>query len=166
MICEHNEFCSAPLADIEQPPDAAPNTSLVESEGASSTGATASGPESAVTFVGGALGEQTEGKCTASVASSAEPVASSGLLTMETSQKQQLVPSAVTGWTPELATVLFRRLIGVLGDINQIGDPTLHLRVTEYLEKHIIGKLIEVSVLSLSIESTEYECTSTCTGTS
>lgn len=142
-------FCIDSHADIDQSvlnPGSVPNTSLFESEGVSSSGA-----ESVGTFAGGALlAEQIEGSSssTASGASNAEAVVASGLVPLAPSQLLA-APVAVTGWTPQLATVLFRRLIGVLGDINQISDAALHLRVIEYLEKHIISKLIEVRVSAL-----------------
>ncbi|XP_013400060.1 ral GTPase-activating protein subunit alpha-1-like isoform X2 [Lingula anatina] len=38
----------------------------------------------------------------------------------------------VTGWTPEAAVILWRRMLGALGDINQIKDPDIHASVFEY----------------------------------
>ncbi len=37
------------------------------------------------------------------------------------------------GWTPESAVVLWRRMLGSLGDINKIDDPENYAQVLEYL---------------------------------
>ncbi|KAJ8941367.1 hypothetical protein NQ314_010430 [Rhamnusium bicolor] len=42
---------------------------------------------------------------------------------------------AVRGWLPDVAVILWRRMLGALGDINQITDPKLHAQVLEYLVK-------------------------------
>ncbi|GAB6020527.1 hypothetical protein CHUAL_003210 [Chamberlinius hualienensis] len=38
-----------------------------------------------------------------------------------------------TGWLPDVAVALWRRMIGALGDINKIRDPAMHARVFSYL---------------------------------
>ncbi|XP_023240859.1 ral GTPase-activating protein subunit alpha-1-like isoform X3 [Centruroides sculpturatus] len=37
------------------------------------------------------------------------------------------------GWLPDVAVVLWRRMLGALGDINKIIDPVIHAQVMEYL---------------------------------
>ncbi|XP_006824859.1 ral GTPase-activating protein subunit alpha-1-like [Saccoglossus kowalevskii] len=37
------------------------------------------------------------------------------------------------GWLPDVAVVLWRRMLGILGDINEIKDPVIHAEVYEYL---------------------------------
>ncbi|XP_022909230.2 probable Rho GTPase-activating protein CG5521 isoform X1 [Onthophagus taurus] len=41
----------------------------------------------------------------------------------------------VRGWLPDVAVILWRRMLGSLGDVNQISDPKLHAQVFEYLVK-------------------------------
>ena len=36
------------------------------------------------------------------------------------------------GWTPDVAVVLWQRMLGALGDVNQIRDPAMHAHVYEY----------------------------------
>lgn len=40
---------------------------------------------------------------------------------------------SVTGWTPEVAVVLWQRMLGSLGNVNEIRDPVMHEHVYEYL---------------------------------
>uniref|UniRef100_V9IJQ7 Ral GTPase-activating protein subunit alpha-1 n=1 Tax=Apis cerana TaxID=7461 RepID=V9IJQ7_APICE len=39
----------------------------------------------------------------------------------------------VRGWLPDVAVVLWRRMLSALGDVNNIQDPTLHGQVMDYL---------------------------------
>lgn len=39
------------------------------------------------------------------------------------------------GWLPDVAVVLWRRMLGALGDVNAITEPKLHSQVFEYLIK-------------------------------
>lgn len=41
----------------------------------------------------------------------------------------------VRGWLPDVAVILWKRMLGALGDVNQIGNPKLHAQVFEYLVK-------------------------------
>lgn len=41
----------------------------------------------------------------------------------------------VRGWLPDVAVVLWKRMLGALGDVNQIQSPKLHAQVLEYLVK-------------------------------
>lgn len=39
----------------------------------------------------------------------------------------------LTGWHPDSAAVLWRRILGILGDVNNIQSPKIHARVFGYL---------------------------------
>lgn len=39
----------------------------------------------------------------------------------------------VRGWLPDVAVVLWRRMLGALGDVNSLQDPLLHAQVFQYL---------------------------------
>ena len=39
----------------------------------------------------------------------------------------------VRGWLPDVAVVLWRRMLSALGDVNNIEDPALHGQVMDYL---------------------------------
>ncbi|XP_074027407.1 probable Rho GTPase-activating protein CG5521 isoform X2 [Leptinotarsa decemlineata] len=41
----------------------------------------------------------------------------------------------VRGWLPDVAVILWKRMLGALGDVNQIAEPKLHSQVFEYLVK-------------------------------
>ena len=43
-----------------------------------------------------------------------------------------LAGGQIIGWTPDAAVVLWRRMLGALGDINAITDPEIHAQVFEY----------------------------------
>lgn len=42
---------------------------------------------------------------------------------------------SIRGWLPDVAVILWKRMLGALGDVNQISDPKLHAQVFEYLVK-------------------------------
>lgn len=42
---------------------------------------------------------------------------------------------SIRGWLPDVAVILWKRMLGALGDVNQIVDPKLHAQVFEYLIK-------------------------------
>ncbi|XP_064622191.1 ral GTPase-activating protein subunit alpha-1-like isoform X2 [Lineus longissimus] len=44
-----------------------------------------------------------------------------------------LAGGTIRGWTPDVTVVLWRRMLGSLGDINDIKDPAIHASVYEYL---------------------------------
>ncbi|CAH1981298.1 unnamed protein product [Acanthoscelides obtectus] len=50
----------------------------------------------------------------------------------------------VRGWLPDVAVILWRRMLGALGDVNQISDPKLHAQVFDYLVK-LTDTLIKIS---------------------
>ncbi|XP_057662756.1 ral GTPase-activating protein subunit alpha-1 [Diorhabda carinulata] len=51
---------------------------------------------------------------------------------------------SVRGWLPDVAVILWKRMLGALGDVNQISDPKLHAQVFEYLVK-LTDTLIKIS---------------------
>ncbi|XP_050302652.1 probable Rho GTPase-activating protein CG5521 isoform X3 [Anthonomus grandis grandis] len=50
-------------------------------------------------------------------------------------QRGVVCGGTVRGWIPDVAVILWKRMLGALGDINQISDPKLHCQVFEYLIK-------------------------------
>ncbi|KAJ9597262.1 hypothetical protein L9F63_011866, partial [Diploptera punctata] len=48
-------------------------------------------------------------------------------------RRSVMAGGSVRGWLPDVAVVLWRRMLGALGDVNQLSDPTLHSHVFEYL---------------------------------
>ncbi|XP_070578074.1 ral GTPase-activating protein subunit alpha-1-like isoform X2 [Ptychodera flava] len=44
-----------------------------------------------------------------------------------------ILGGARQGWLPDVAVVLWKRMLGILGDVNEIKDPTIHAEVFEYL---------------------------------
>lgn len=46
-----------------------------------------------------------------------------------------LAGGTVQGWLPDNAVVLWKRMLGILGDVNQITDPENHVLVYEELSK-------------------------------
>jgi len=61
-----------------------------------------------------------------------------------------LAGGTVPGWSPEVAVVLWRRILGCLGNVNNIRDVDIHEEVYEYLSD-IISTLVKVSVNDLTI---------------
>lgn len=68
------------------------------------------------------------------------------------------------GWHPDVAVVVWRRLLCILGDINQISDPRLHWVVLEclwaiwqMLAKVRYRDLIHVHVGDLDFQYAVYE---------
>ena len=56
-----------------------------------------------------------------------------------------LAGGTVQGWLPDNAVVLWKRMLGILGDVNQITDPENHVMVYEELSKildtlHKVGR--------------------------
>ena len=47
--------------------------------------------------------------------------------------KSVMAGGSVPGWTPDVAVVLWQRMLGCLGDINKIEDPDIHETVFVYL---------------------------------
>ena len=51
------------------------------------------------------------------------------------------------GWLPDVAVVLWRRMLGALGDVNRLADPTLHAQVFDYLVE-LNDTLVKVRTLT------------------
>jgi len=56
----------------------------------------------------------------------------------------------VRGWLPDVAVVLWRRMLSALGDVNNIQDPVLHGQVMDYLVQ-LTQTLIKVKILNFII---------------
>lgn len=54
----------------------------------------------------------------------------------------------VRGWLPDVAVVLWRRMLSALGDVNNIQDPTLHGQVMDYLVQ-LTQTLIKVRIVKM-----------------
>lgn len=48
-------------------------------------------------------------------------------------RRSVLAGGGVKGWLPEVAVVLWRRMLGALGNVNAIRDPLIHAKVMEHL---------------------------------
>ncbi|XP_076666780.1 putative Rho GTPase-activating protein CG5521 isoform X8 [Andrena cerasifolii] len=48
-------------------------------------------------------------------------------------RRSVMAGGGVRGWLPDVAVVLWRRMLSALGDVNNIQDPTLHGQVMDYL---------------------------------
>lgn len=48
-------------------------------------------------------------------------------------QRSVMAGGAERGWLPDVAVVLWRRMLGALGDVNRLADPALHAQVFDYL---------------------------------
>jgi len=51
----------------------------------------------------------------------------------------------VRGWLPDVAVVLWRRMLSALGDVNNIQDPVLHGQVMDYFVQ-LTQTLIKVNI--------------------
>ncbi|KAM6455922.1 ral GTPase-activating protein subunit alpha-2 isoform 2-T2 [Liasis olivaceus] len=62
----------------------------------------------------------------------------------------------LTGWHPDSAAVLWRRTLGILGDVNNIQSPKIHARVVEYLFElwYKLAKIRDNLAISLDNQST------------
>jgi hypothetical protein len=66
-----------------------------------------------------------------------------------------LAGGTVQGWLPDSAVVLWRRMLGILGDVNQITDPENHVLVYEELSKildtlHKVSQSFSVTLVSVN----------------
>ncbi|KAK9403686.1 ral GTPase-activating protein subunit alpha-2 [Crotalus adamanteus] len=63
---------------------------------------------------------------------------------------------SLTGWQPDSAMVLWRRTLGILGDVNNIRSPKIHARVVEYLFElwHKLAKIRDNLAISLDNQTT------------
>lgn len=46
--------------------------------------------------------------------------------------KSILAGGHIIGWTSDAAVILWRRMLGALGDVNTISDPDIHAQVFDY----------------------------------
>ncbi|XP_017775856.1 PREDICTED: ral GTPase-activating protein subunit alpha-1 isoform X1 [Nicrophorus vespilloides] len=63
---------------------------------------------------------------------------------------------SVRGWLPDVAVILWRRMLGALGNVNKIADPNLHAQVFDYLVK-LNSTLIKIKMnqgISIDNQST------------
>ena len=67
-----------------------------------------------------------------------------------TDYRSVLTGGQIPGWTPEVAVVLWRRMLGVLGDVNDIDTPAVHEKVMGHLLElqdtliKVIGHVINI----------------------
>lgn len=69
--------------------------------------------------------------------------------------KSVMAGGTVPGWTPDVAVVLWQRMLGCLGDVNKIEDPDIHANVFAYL-CDLLDTLFRVSFLSLSLSPSHF----------
>lgn len=67
------------------------------------------------------------------------PDANSGL----DSAKSVLIGGTYRGWSPESAFILWQRMLGILGDVNKLSNPSIHAQAMECLVK-IVEDFIKV----------------------
>ena len=66
-------------------------------------------------------------------------------------QRSVLLGGTLVGWTADVAVVLWKRILGSLGDINAISDPFIHFEVLKYLSE-LMTVLLKVSYFSREIQ--------------
>ena len=62
-----------------------------------------------------------------------------------------LAGGSLAGWTPDSSVVLWRRMLGALGDLNKISDPEIHAEVYEYL-CDLTDSFVKVSPLQVLMD--------------
>uniref|UniRef100_A0A8C9WDF5 Ral GTPase activating protein catalytic subunit alpha 1 n=1 Tax=Scleropages formosus TaxID=113540 RepID=A0A8C9WDF5_SCLFO len=55
------------------------------------------------------------------------------ILEFPTEDCSVMAGGTLTGWHADVATVMWRRMLGILGDVNAIKDPEIHAQVFDYL---------------------------------
>ncbi|NWJ00903.1 RGPA2 protein, partial [Crypturellus undulatus] len=65
---------------------------------------------------------------------------------------------SLTGWHPDSAAVLWRRILGILGDVNNIQSPKIHAKVFGYLYElwYKLAKIRDNLAISLDNQSTPF----------
>lgn len=61
-------------------------------------------------------------------------------------QRSVMAGGSEKGWLPDVAVVLWRRMLGALGDINRLADPALHAQVFDYLVE-LNDTMVKVGVI-------------------
>ena len=69
-------------------------------------------------------------------------------------------PSFILGWLPDVAVVLWRRMLGSLGNINTIQDPVIHAQIYKYLIElfEILAKIRNNQGMTIILIIEEFEC--------
>lgn len=67
----------------------------------------------------------------------------------------------LTGWHADSAFVLWRRILGILGDVNGIRCPKIHAKVFSYLYE-LWHKLAKVSLVASKSRKRKPTCNSLC----
>jgi len=62
---------------------------------------------------------------------------------------------SLIGWHPDSASVLWRRILGILGDVNNIQSPKIHAKVFGYLYE-LWYKLAKVLYIIFSSNDKDY----------
>lgn len=55
------------------------------------------------------------------------------LAVSEDDQKSVIAGGSIRGWLPDVAIILWKRMLGALGNVNDIRDVNLHAQVFQYL---------------------------------
>lgn len=61
----------------------------------------------------------------------------------EENQRSVIAGGTIRGWLPDVAIVLWKRMLGSLGNVNKISDPNLHAQVF-YRLIELMNTLIKV----------------------
>ena len=64
--------------------------------------------------------------------------------------KSVLAGGSCQGWLPDVSVILWKRMLGALGDVNKIDDPAIHASVFEHL-CDLQETLIRVNIISLQV---------------
>ena len=66
----------------------------------------------------------------------------------------------ILGWLPDVAVVLWRRMLGSLGNINTIQDPVIHAQIYKYLIElfEILAKIRNNQGMKIILIIEEFEC--------
>lgn len=88
--------------------------------------------------------------------SSAMSLSSAATKTTTTTTRSVMSGGTVKGWLPDVAVVLWRRMLGSLGNINAIADPAIHAQIFKHLIElyDILAKIRDNQGVSLDNQST------------
>lgn len=66
----------------------------------------------------------------------------------------------LTGWHPDSAAVLWRRILGILGDVNNIQSPKIHAKVFGYLYElwYKLAKVCPAPLTFILMGETDLSC--------
>lgn len=70
---------------------------------------------------------------------------------ISTDYRSVLTGGQIPGWTPEVAVVLWRRMLGILGDINSIKAPSIHKIIMEHLLE------LQTTILKVYMQNIGYD---------